>query len=107
LANRVQYTVYDATNLRIRDATAILNLAKKHKTPVTIISIEPPSIDELKRRNLERNEKTGFLIPEHVFDSHHARYYNCIDQFHKEAVYNRLVTFVEIDQNYEVINEIS
>lgn len=106
LANKVAYTVYNATNLKMRDASNILELAKKYHTPVTIISIIPPELDELVRRNEERCEKTGFYIPKHVIEKHHKQYFECLGPFIKEAENNSHVKFVEIDQDYEVQREI-
>lgn len=105
--NRVNWTVLDATNLRIRDCNATIELCKKYKVPFTFISIQPPSVEELIERNKVRFNQTGFNIPENVFDRHSERYYNNLSNFHKEAYNNPLCTFIEIDQDYKVINEIS
>lgn len=106
ISSRVEYTVYDATNLKIRDTSAVLELAKKYGCPVTIISIRPPSIGELLDRNNHRKELTGMDIPVHVIQNHYDRYFNCMSDYIKEAENNTLVKFVEIDQDYEVINEV-
>lgn len=106
LANRAEYTVYDATNLRIRDASAIIELSKKHQMPITVISIQPPSEDELKLRNKLRQHETGFYVPETVISKHLHRYEECMGPFIDEAMNNLLMKFVEIDQDYEVIREV-
>lgn len=106
LANRVSYTVYNATNLKMKDASPVIEIAKKHKTPVTIISIVPPELEELHRRNKQRFKETGFLIPDEVINKHYDRYFACLDSFLNEAKNNLLVKFIEIDQDYEVIREI-
>lgn len=106
VANRVDYTVYNATNLKIKDASKMIELSKKHRTPMTIISIQPPELDELYRRNKKRFSEQGFLIPDHVIESHSRRYYDCMAPFEDEAKNNVLVKFIEIDQDYEVLREI-
>lgn len=106
LANKAEYTVYNATNLRVRDASNVIELSKKHQCPITVISIIPPSLEELKARNQKRFDETGFFIPETVFEKHHDRYYNCMDAFLEEAYNNNLMKFIEIDQDYEVMREI-
>lgn len=106
VANRVDYTVYNATNLKMKDASSIIEIAKKYQCPVTIISIKPPEIEELHRRNNKRHMEEGFLIPENVITKHYERYFNCMDRFVEEATYNGLVKLIEIDQDYEVICEV-
>ena len=106
LANKAQYTVYNATNLRIRDASSIIELSKKHHSPVTVISIVPPSLEELKKRNNNRRAISGFYVPEEIIEKHYDRYFNCIEPFLEEAHNNTLMKFVEIDQDYGVVNEI-
>lgn len=106
LANKAQYTVYDATNLRIRDASAIIEMSKKHHTPITVISIVPPSEEELLRRNRLRAHETGFFVPEGVISKHLHRYDECMEPYLVEARNNMLMKFVEIDQDYEVIREV-
>ncbi len=105
LANRVNWTVLNATHLRIRDIAVPIELCKRYKVPFTIISIEPPSINELMARNEKRHLQTGQLIPESVLDRHVNRYYDAMDPFLREARYNPLCTFVEIDQNEKVIRD--
>jgi predicted kinase len=106
LSNRAEYTVYDATNLRIRDASAVIELSKKHGCPITVVSIHPPAIEDLFERNNARYMATGVLIPDSVIDKHYNRYFASMDPFLKEASYNRLMKFIEINQDYEVLREI-
>jgi predicted kinase len=106
LANRVDYTVYNATNLRMRDSSHIFELSKKHHTPITIIAIKPPALEMLHIRNKKRFAATGVLIPDGVIDKHYHRYEHCEKPFTDEAMNNVLVKFIEIDQDYEVIREI-
>jgi len=106
IANRVDYTVYNATNLKIKDASSIIELAKKYQCPVTIISIQPPSKEELHKRNKKRHMEEGFLIPDNVIEKHFDRYDNCMQAFVDEAYNNSLVKLIEIDQDYEVVREI-
>jgi predicted kinase len=106
LHNRAEYTVYDATNLRIRDASMMIELSKKHQIPLTVISIEPPTLDELIRRNRIRNNETGFNVPQNVIEKHLHRYYECMDPFLEESKNNLLFKFIEINQDHEVIREV-
>jgi predicted kinase len=106
IANRVDYTVYNATNLKIKDASTIIELAKKYQCPVTVISIQPPDVETLHKRNKKRNMEEGFLIPDNVIEKHYDRYSNCMKAFEDEAYNNHLVKLIEIDQDYEVVREI-
>lgn len=107
LANKVDYTVYNATNLRFKDASAVVELCKKYQVPYIFISIAPPSLDELKARNEERHlTKNVPLIPEGVIEKHYERYESCRQRFVDEAYNSKLCKFIEVDQNYEVICEI-
>ena len=105
--NKVNWTVLNATHLRIRDCNQVIELCKKHHVPFTFISIEPPSVEELVERNRKRWLMTGMNIPESVLTKHHERYYNNLENFHKEAIHNPLCTFIEIDQQYKVKHELS
>lgn len=106
LANRVAYTVYNATNIRFKDTSAIVEMCKKYHVPYIFISIIPPDIEVLKERNLNRYNETGILIPERVLEKHFDRYESCKETFIKEAIYSDLCKFIEIDQDYEVLCEI-
>lgn len=103
LVSRVPLTIVDATHLRFKDCEAVLTLSKKYKVPLMFISIQPPALDELKRRNKKRMESSGFFVPEEVLEKHYNRYFTAIDPFIKEAIYNDLVKFTEIDQEYNVV----
>lgn len=106
LANRAAYTVYNATNLRFKDASIIVELCKKYHVPYIFISIVPPSLDILKDRNEIRHMNKGVpLIPEGVIEKHFDRYETCKETFIKEAMYGDLCKFIEIDQNYEVLRD--
>lgn len=106
LANKPMYTVYDATNLRLRDCSTVIELCKKHQEEYTIVSIIPPSIEELKQRNIKRNEETGFFVPESVLEKHYDRYFACMGSFINHVENHTLGTFIEIAQTGEVISVI-
>lgn len=101
--NRVNWTVFNATNLRFRDVQAIVDLCKKYRVPFTFISIAPPPVETLYKRNIDRHERGGILVPYTVIDKHHARYETAKDMFIKEAMYDELCTWIEIDQNYDIL----
>jgi predicted kinase len=103
LINRVPLTVVDATHLRFKDCQSIVDLGKKYHTLVMVISIIPPELSRLKKRNEIRNKFTGFYVPETVLEKHHNRYTASIDPFIKEAMYNEYFKFTEVDQDYNVI----
>ena len=107
LANKVDFTIYNATNLRFKDASAVVEMCKKYHVPYIFISIAPPSLEELHQRNEIRHlEKKVPLIPEGVINKHFERYESCRPRFMEEAFYSDLCKFIEVDQNYEVICEI-
>ncbi|MDX1532693.1 MAG: AAA family ATPase [Nitrosopumilaceae archaeon] len=106
LSCRVPMTVVNSTNLRFKDIERVLELSKKYHTPIMVISIQPPTLDELKRRNKKRCNNTGFFVPETVLEKHYNRYFAAIDPFIKEAIYNDNFRFTEIDQEYNVIRVI-
>lgn len=104
-ANRVNWTVLNATHLRIKDIARPIELCKKYNVPFTVISIEPPSIEELAERSEHRRAMTGHNVPVSAIERHWNRYYNAMDPFLQEARYNPLCTFVEIDQEERVIRD--
>ena len=104
--NRVSWTVLNATNLRIKDCNKTIELCKKYGIPFTVISIQPPTVEELILRNQKRASQGGLDIPDNVFSRHVERYYNNLSNFHLEANNNPLCKFIEIDQDYKVKDEI-
>ena len=107
LANKVAYTVYNATNMRFKDAAVVVELCKKYHVPYVFISIAPPDLEELHRRNSFRFVNYGqILIPDGIVNKHFERYESCKGRFIEEATYSKLCKFIEIDQNYEVICEV-
>lgn len=103
LACRVPITILNATNLRFKDCETVLELSKKYQTKIVVVSIQPPIMEELKRRNNNRAKETGFYIPETVIDKHYNRYFSAMEPFIKEAIYNDLFVFTEIDQDYKTL----
>jgi predicted kinase len=103
LTNRVPLTIMDSTHIRFADCQTVVELSKKYHTPIMVISIQPPSIEELKERNESRMTQTGIYIPEDVLEKHLHRYSASMEPFIKEAMYNDYFKFTEIDQDYNVI----
>jgi len=79
------HTTMNSTNLKMADCRRFFDLCGKFGANITLLNIHPPSIEELIRRNKERFERTGFNIPEHVFQTHTERFYNCFPEFEKYA----------------------
>lgn len=104
--NRVEWTVLNSTHLRIKDCSAPIELCKKYRVPFTFISIVPPSIEELKRRNEERSLVSPLRIPESVIEKHYNRYEASKEPFLKEAQYSPLCTWIEIDQDWQVVHHV-
>lgn len=102
--NRVEWTVLNATHLRIKDCSVPIELCKKYRVPFTFISIVPPSIEELKERNEKRSQVSPLRIPESVIEKHHNRYEASKEPFLKEAQYSPLCTWIEIDQDWQVVH---
>lgn len=103
LIYKVEWTVLNATNLRMKDISIPVGLCGLHQEPFTIISIQPPSLEELMFRAEQRIKDGGINIPTHVLTKHLARYEGSLDSFVAEAKHNPLCTFVEIDQNHDII----
>lgn len=106
IANRVHHTVYNATNLKIKDTSSVIELCKKYKCPYTFLSIVPPSMEELIARNETRYSKGGIFVPEDVLGRHFTSYESCKKPFIDEAMNNPNCSFIEIDQNYEVVQSV-
>lgn len=99
---RVKYTVVNATHLSIKDIRFYLDLQKIWKFKIKVISIIPPSINELIKRRDNRIE--GSLTPNSVLMKHLERYENCKPAFINEENKNELFTFNEVSQ--EALNEL-
>lgn len=104
--NRVNWTVLNATNLRIRDVGIPIELCKKYHVPFTFVSIVPPTLEVLKERNQYRSMTSSLLIPDTVLEKHLNRYEASKEPFLKEATYNTLCTFIEINQAWEVVHHV-
>lgn len=107
LISKVEWTVLNATHLRLRDMQPAIELCKKYHTPFTILSIQPPSIEELKERNEKRAIETGFKVPEYVLERHHERYFACMPTIVQEASYNKLCSLIEFDQQERVLRHVT
>lgn len=103
LASKVNWTVLDATHIKMRDVRNTIELCKEYGSLFTILSIQPPSLDELHRRNENRE---GMTIPSNIVEKHYNGYFNNLDNFKTEISNNLLGSWIEIDQNDEVIDAI-
>lgn len=106
LLNGAEYTVINATNLRMKDAKRFIELGKEHHSKMIMLSIQPPGINELIQRSIDREAGGGLGIPEGVVRKHFERYESCKPPFVKEATYNKLFEFIEVGQDYEVIRHV-
>jgi predicted kinase len=98
----VKYTVIDATNLRFNEVRDYLDIAGKYHTPVTIISIDPPSVEELRRRTLKRGNEGGLVTPFDILEKHHERYYSQMNSFIKNEI-TLNYKFVRVGQDLEIL----
>ena len=60
------FTVVDATNIRGRDITAYKKLANEYKYRVYVVDFTDITIEEAKKRNLQREEYKQ--VPENVIE---------------------------------------
>lgn len=104
LKNRVPYTVINATNLKMKSISEFMVLARKFGEKVTVISIDPPTVEELHRRSCGRSENGGLYVPLEVLQRHHDSYFNSLVGFEKYAQDNSdSFSFVRIDQDYNIL----
>lgn len=95
------YTVINSTNLRYADISGVLSLAKKFGRKVSVISIDPPSLEELIRRNEVRvagAKRTNSSLEKHIM-----KYYSFMPRFVEVAEYDPDFTFTRINQSWEVV----
>lgn len=81
LANDVQFTVIDATNLKIKDIRPLIDICDKYHARIKLLNFHPPSLAELIARNQERFERTGFNIPTEVITRHYETFHNAFAEF--------------------------
>jgi predicted kinase len=65
------FTVVDATNIRGRDITAYKKLANEYKYRVYVVDFTDITIEEAKKRNLQREEYKQ--VPENVIERMYAQ----------------------------------
>lgn len=99
------FTVVNATNLKFKDIHAYLDIAQTYGEEVTVISIDPPSVDELVRRMEKRSSEGGLEIPVSVLEKHHDSYFNCMDRFVEATEMYSNYAFVRIDQEWNIVND--
>lgn len=107
LKNRLPYTVLNATNLKMKSSSDVLDIAEKYGENVTVISIDPPEVEELIRRSKARSEAGGLYVPEDVLKRHYDTYYAAMPAFMERAMksVDNEFTFIRIDQNGNVVEE--
>lgn len=99
LINKVDFTFMDSTNLGVSEINSTLEICERFGAEVFIISIEPPSLEELITRNKKRMVTLGSVdVPEHVLVKHRDRYYNCTPDLVKHIRGFKRVSFYEIRQ---------
>ena len=92
------YTVVNATNLKFKDVVQYVELAEKYGTNVVVLSIDPPSIEELKRRRDERVSEGGLSVPDAVIERHHNAYTAGMSRFESNEYDN--FKFIRVEQTY-------
>lgn len=106
LQHRAEWTILNSTNLRISDIRTPIELCKKYHTPFTILSVNPPPLIVLKRRNKHRKSEFGLDVPDEVLEKHYNRYFSSMDPFIEEAKNNPYCSFIEFDQSHTVLNHV-
>lgn len=106
LKNRLPYTVMNSTNLKMKDASRAIELAKNYGERVSVISIDPPSLEELVRRSTERAKAGGLYVPEEVLERHWKGYYNSLLGFMEaeKSSFGQL-NFIRMNQEHNLVNE--
>lgn len=97
------FTVVNATNLKFKDIVQYIDIADKYGKSVTVISIDPPEVDELIKRMVLRAAKGGLAVPVEVLQKHHASYYNSMDRFKEAESEYANYKFVRIDQEWNIV----
>lgn len=98
----VAYTVMNATHLRYADVEPYVQLARKFGREVTLISIDPPPLEELVRRS--KLYPAGAKASVESLTKHINRYHNSLPRFEEVASECWDFNFKRLNQNYEVIN---
>jgi predicted kinase len=107
IQNGCLYTVVNATSLKFKDIKEYLDIAMKYSVPVKVISIQPPSLEELKQRNIKRHAETGILIPDEVIERHYQTYQNTVDSFPESLIaYYPSAKYRELNQQYETVKKV-
>lgn len=103
LKERTVITVVNATNLKMQSVKPLISLARQYAVPVTVVSIIPPGIDELKERAESRFiTGNGPKMPDHVLERHLQQYESCKPAFMTYSCYDKY-KFVEIDQDWNIV----
>lgn len=82
-----QVTVVNATNLKYKDCERFVEIARKYYKKTVVISITPPSMEELVERNKLRhmNDESKVDVPEDVLLRHVNTYNTAMGRFEEEA----------------------
>lgn len=99
------YTVIDSKNLKYGECADYLNIAAKFRRPVTIISIDPPSVEELAWRYKQRTGDEADVVQ---LSNQIKRYYNLMPRFIEASHESSRpdIQFVRINQDWETVHEI-
>lgn len=100
----VNYTVMNATHLRYADVDPYVQLARKFGHEVTVISIDPPPLDELVRRT--KLYPAGAKATVETLTKHLNRYENSIPRFEEVAAQNWYFNFKRITQDWELVDAV-
>lgn len=97
------YTVVNATNLKFKDIVQYIELADKYGKGVTVISIDPPEVDELVKRMTLRAANGGLAVPVAVLQKHHASYFNSMERFKDAENDYANYKFIRISQEWDIV----
>ena len=94
--NRVHHTVLDGENITKKRCQSVIEMGKRYMTPVIMISIDPPPLEHVLIMN-------NGVYPVDEVESKHKRYFNKLDHFYTEDLYNPFFRLIRLDPDYEVV----
>lgn len=97
----VAYTVMDATHLRYADVDPYVQLARKFGREVTVISLDPPPLEELVQR--AKQYPAGAKATLESLTRHTNRYHNSIPRFEEVANEHWDFNFKRITQDWGLV----
>lgn len=99
----VAYTVINATNLKYKDCQDYFDLAERFGENVTVISIDPPSLEVLFERSKNRGSLGGLEVPNEVIERHYNSYFTSMDRFIEVTGKSDKFSFVRINQDWDFV----